>query len=127
MYNNLSHGINITYKWAGEQVCQVYRSCRRAGNDKATTLKAMVAKIEELSKQGARVSLHCVSEAEFDAVNVIDLSYHTLTATQRTQAVKCFAEQAEVQKVIQPFTPIAGAVYDKSEPAIHVEIKQVAE
>ena len=122
MYENIANGRNIRYKWAGEQVCDICRKMRGEKAQKSAIIDAMTKRIEELAGQGYRVSLHCVSDAQYDRTNVIDVSYRNLGG-KAVDTLKAFAKRIEVVKIIQPITP-AVAIFDRGEPAIHLEIKQ---
>ena len=122
MYDNISNGRDIRYKWAGEQVCII---CRKMLSEKCTekdTVDAMTKKIEELAEQGHRVSLHCVSNERYDIINVIDVSYKNL-GDKAISVIKAFVERPEVTKIIQPLVRDIE-VFDENEPAIHLEIMQ---
>lgn len=123
MYTNIVDGRNIRYKWAGEQVCEVCRTLRGQNKPKAEIIDAMVKRIEELCEQGYRVSQHCVSDAVYDRLNVIDVSHRHMSTAKAIEAVKAFAQRIEVLKIIQPLSyRLQG--YDVAEPAIHLEIRQ---
>lgn len=123
MYANIADGRNIRYKWAGEQVCELCRTLRGQKKPKADIIAAMVKRIEELSEQGYRVSNHCVSDAVYDRMNVIDVSYRNISTATAIEAIKAFTQRIEVVKIIQPLSyRLQG--YDASEPAIHLEIRQ---
>lgn len=122
MYENIANNRNIRYKWAGEQVCDLCRKMRDEKADKKTIIDAMTRRIEELAGQGYRVSLHCVSDEQYDCTNVIDLSYYNL-GDKATDTIKAFAQRIEVVKIIQPVTAEV-AIFDRGESAIHLEIKQ---
>ena len=122
MYENIANGRNIRYKWAGEQVYELCRQMRGAKADRKAVIDAMTRRIEELAGQGYRVSMHCVSDEQYDRTNVIDVSYYNL-GDKATDTIKAFAKRIEVVKIIQPITP-AVAIFDRGEPAIHLEIKQ---
>lgn len=122
MYENIANGRNIRYKWAGEQVCDICRKMRGEKADKAAIIKAMTKRIEELAQQGYRVSLHCVSDERYDRTNVIDVSFRNL-GDKAVDTLKAFARRIEVVKIIQPITPQV-AIFDRGEPAIHLEIRQ---
>lgn len=123
MYENIANGRNIRYKWAGEQVCDLCRTMRGQKKPKEEIITAMVNRIEELSNQGYRVSKHCVSDAVYDRTNVIDVSYRNIPTTKAIEAIKAFSQRIEVVKIIQPVTAEV-AIFDRGEPAIHLEIMQ---
>lgn len=123
MYANIAEGRNIRYKWAGEQVCNLCRTMRGQKKPKEEIIAAMTKRIEELSEQGYRVSKHCVSDAVYDRTNVIDVSYRNMQTAKAIEAIKAFAQRIEVVKIIQPVTAEV-AIFDRGEPAIHLEIRQ---
>lgn len=123
MYANIASGHNIRYKWAGEEVCNICRTMRGQMLPKEEIIAAMVERIEELSEQGYRVSLHCVSDAVYDRTNVIDVSYRNMTTAKAEEAIKAFAQRIEVVKILQPISKSLKG-YDAGEPAIHLEIRQ---
>ena len=59
------------YASAGDQVINVYIAGKNAGYSKATILSNMTKKINNLWP--TRVSLHCVPEAQYKKLNVIDI------------------------------------------------------
>ncbi len=123
MYDNIAGGREIRYKWAGEQVCKVCRELRKAGKSRAEVIDAMTSRIEELALQEARVSNHCVTDAQYDAVNVIDVSYRHMSRDVAVAAAEAFGKRTEVVKMIQPLSAALKG-YDAAEPAIHLEIRQ---
>lgn len=125
MLTNIENNNLIRYKWAGEQVQNIARKMRGQKADRNDIIKAMVAKIEELSKLGAegRVSKHCVAEEEYDKCNIIDVSYLSMAEDKREDFLSAMIARKEVVKVIQPISrKLQG--YDGGEPALHFEINQ---
>lgn len=123
MLTNIEQNHNIRYKWAGQQVIDLARRMRRDKEARVDIIAAMTAKIEELSAQGHRVSKHCVSDAEFEECNVIDVSYRDMPEDKQIPFLSQMVAKPEVAKVIQPLTrEIAG--FDMGEPALHFEIEQ---
>ena len=125
MLTNIENNNLIRYKWAGEQVQNIARKMRGQKADRDDIIKAMVAKIEELSKLGAegRVSKHCVAEEEYDKCNIIDVSYLSMAEDKREDFLSAMIARKEVVKVIQPISrKLQG--YDGGEPAMHFEINQ---
>jgi len=128
MYSNLSRGINIAYKSPGKQVTTVYENNK--SKQKKIVIQLMVDKINELSKKGLRVSLHCVDEETYSKLNIIDISKNI--PNPRDFAIEML-KNLSVTKIITPFTSknyskddisTHRLLIDKSEPAIHCEIKQ---
>lgn len=123
MLTNLEHNHNIRYKWAGQQVIDLARTMRRDKEARQDIIDAMTAKIEKLSEQGYRVSKHCVSDAEYEECNVIDVSFRDMPEDKQIAFLEQMVAKPEVIKVIQPITrEIAG--FDMGEPALHFEIEQ---
>lgn len=123
MLTNIENNRNIRYKWAGQQVIDLARAMRGRKDPREDIIAAMVAKIEELASQGRRVSKHCVSDAEYEECNVIDVSYRDMPDDKRVSFLKQMVAKPEVIKIIQPLTrEVAG--FDMAEPALHFEIEQ---
>lgn len=123
MLTNIENNHNIRYKWAGQQVCDLARQMRGRKEPREDIIAAMTAKIEELATMGHRVSKHCVSDAEYEECNVIDVSYRDMPEDKQLLFLGQMVAKPEVVKVIQPLTrEIAG--FDMGEPALHFEIEQ---
>lgn len=123
MLTNIENNRNIRYKWAGQQVCDLARRMRKDKEARVDIIAAMTAKIEELATMGHRVSKHCVSDAEYEECNVIDVSYRDMPEDKQLLFLGQMVAKPEVVKVIQPLTrEIAG--FDMGEPALHFEIEQ---
>ena len=123
MLSNIEQNRLIRYKWAGEEVNKLARSLRGKKVERKKIVEAMVAKIQELSKSGNRVSKHCVAEEEYDKCNIIDVSYLAMAEDKREDFLKAMIARKEVAKVIQPISrQLQG--YDGGEPAMHFEINQ---
>ena len=123
MLYNIEHNHNIRYKWAGQQVIDLARKMRSTKEARVDIIDAMTAKIEELAKLGHRVSKHCVSDAEYEECNVIDVSYRDMPEDKQILFLGQMVSKPEVVRVIQPLTrEIAG--FDMGEPALHFEIEQ---
>jgi len=123
MYNNLNSGVNIRYAAAGQEVIKVFNDNRRTLSQEAI-VQLMTNKINELSEKGKRVSLHCVSEAEYKKLNIIDVSR---AIPNPRDFVKALIKEDAVTRVITPFSSnynSAKVSIDTAEQAIHVEIKQ---
>lgn len=126
MYTNLVNGKNIIYRPPGKQVVAVYHACKTQGLSRDATISRMVAKIEELSKMGQRVSLHCVATSVYARLNVIDISYRDGSAVNHTDFIIELSNEPAVQQIIHPFSDIVGLPrtrIDTGEQAIHVEIE----
>ena len=123
MLTNIEHNRNIRYKWAGQQVIDIARRMRSTKEPREDIIAAMTAKIEQLAEQDMRVSKHCVSDAEYEECNVIDVSYRDMPEDKQVPFLAQMVAKPEVAKVIQPLTrEIAG--FDMAEPALHFEIEQ---
>lgn len=123
MLTNIEHNRNIRYKWAGQQVIDIARRMRSTKEPREDIIAAMTAKIEQLAEQNMRVSKHCVSDAEYEECNVIDVSYRDMPEDKQVPFLAQMVAKPEVAKVIQPLTrEIAG--FDMAEPALHFEIEQ---
>lgn len=123
MLTNIENNRNIRYKWAGQQVIDLARKMRSNKEPRMDIVEAMTAKIEQLSEMGYRVSKHCVSDAEYEECNVIDVSYREIPESKQIAFLEQMVAKPEVIKVIQPLTrDIAG--FDMGEPALHFEIEQ---
>lgn len=123
MLTNIENNRNIRYKWAGQQVCDLARQMRGRKEPREDIIEAMTAKIEQLAAQGLRVSKHCVSDAEYEECNVIDVSYRDMPEDKQLLFLGQMVAKPEVIKVIQPLTrDVAG--FDMGEPALHFEIEQ---
>ena len=123
MLTNIENNRNIRYKWAGQQVIDLARKMRSNKEPRMDIVEAMTAKIEQLSEMGYRVSKHCVSDAEYEECNVIDVSYRDIPESKQIAFLEQMVAKPEVIKVIQPLTrDIAG--FDMGEPALHFEIEQ---
>ena len=123
MLSNIENNHLIRYKWAGEEVNKLARYMRGKKAERKDIIEAMVAKIQELSKSGNRVSKHCVTEEEYDKCNIIDVSYLAMAEDKREDFLKAMIARKEVAKVIQPISrQLQG--YDGGEPAMHFEINQ---
>ncbi|MBQ2416998.1 MAG: hypothetical protein II282_02240 [Alistipes sp.] len=123
MLANIEDNRNIRYKWAGQQVIDLARTMRSRKEPREDIVEAMTVKIEQLATMGYRVSKHCVSDAEYEECNVIDVSYRDIPENKQIAFLEQMVAKPEVIKVIQPLTrEIAG--FDMGEPALHFEIEQ---
>ena len=122
MYDNLEAGKRIAYAAPGREVVKVYDDNKEKAKDEV--IKWMVAKINELSAKEQRVSLHCVSEADYGKLNIVDVSKNM---PNPRDFVKALIMDDAVTRVITPFASVYNSTkvsVDGNEPAIHVEIKQ---
>ena len=74
MYSNLSRGKRIRYRKPGMLVTAVFDDYTSKEAAKNEIISAMTKKIEQLSEENQRVSLHCVSENMYRKCNVLDIS-----------------------------------------------------
>ncbi|WP_315053905.1 hypothetical protein [Chryseobacterium indoltheticum] len=74
MYSNESNGNHIRYAAPGRAVIEVFNTGKSRGDSKEK-ISDMDKKIKELSENGQRVSLHCVSKEAYNKNNIIDISY----------------------------------------------------
>ena len=81
-------------------------------------------KIEQLSETNQRVSLHCVSENIYKKCNVLDVSTKMNNAKE---FINLLSKKSSVTKIIHPIKGVSNSstvIFDTSEGAIHIEIKQ---
>lgn len=124
MYSNIeAKGIasqKNMYSHAGDMIIDVYAQKKSQGLSKDEIIKAMTDKIIDLSDNGTRVSKHCVSEKQYNKLNVIDVSCKQMRASARMpfeSAVEKMVKSGEIKKFINPRS-VSG------EPAYHLEIPQ---
>lgn len=123
MATNLYNGKRIRYRAPGAAVTKVFDdNCRKLA--RSEVVKLMVAEIERQAEMGQRVSLHCVTEAQYDACNIIDLSVTRMKNPR--DFTNALAAEEKCRKIITPLTdttyPSPKVSRDASEPALHVEI-----
>ncbi|MBN2037986.1 MAG: hypothetical protein JW768_14690, partial [Chitinispirillaceae bacterium] len=124
MYTNLSKGKRLSYAAPGMEVTAVYDECVKEKLDKATTIKKMVEKINLLSKEGKRVSKHCVSVTEYKKLNIVDID---IPSEKVKEFIKELSKDDNVEKIYHDMKDIENSGKIKrlaKEPCIHVEIKQ---
>ena len=124
MYDNLERGVRIKYAEPGRRVTELYDRLKSQKLPKEFIIADMEALIIVLSKKGQRVSLHCVSEADYKKLNIVDVSKNI---PNPRDFVKALIMDDAVTRVITPFisdynSPKVSA--DSNEQSIHVEIKQ---
>lgn len=97
------------YAAPGREVEGLYYKNLSLGRD--ATIAAMEARIEEIYRKGIRVSLHCVSEADYKANNILDIPYSSVINSGRKNfEVALMGMSQEVQNVRYK-RPIAGEIY----------------
>ena len=123
MYNNELNHKSPSYAAPGKQVLQIYND--NINKPKAEVIALMVKKIEELARKDQLVSRHCVPEDIYRNRNIIDV---TPDLPNPRDFCITLAEYREVDKIITPYTAIAGTPYrstkinfDPKEAAIHIE------
>lgn len=125
MYQNESNGMHISYALPGKEVIAVFNAGRKKGDSKEKVISDMDNKIKDLSKEGRRVSLHCVSVEVYKKNNIIDISY-TRGIKNPRDLIKELVKDPAVTKIIHPLNNVIAhpkIKYDAKEPAIHVETK----
>lgn len=121
MYNT-----TISYGAPGEAVKRVRDDCKKKGLSKEATIKKMVEKIIDFQGKGQRVSLHCVSQAQYEKMNVVDIGLNSNgfgSNTNLSTLGKKFKEvciKAKSEGKISGFIPGDA----KGEGAMHIEIMQ---
>ena len=126
MAENLYNGKNINYKWAGQQVINVWEEYCFL-ESKSQVITRMEAKIIELSENGVRVSNHCVSKEQYDLVNIFDIAPSTLPNPR--DLVKHLEQCEECIRIITPYKSdyqTNKVIVDIKEPAIHCEISTIS-
>lgn len=82
MYNNIKvTGIKKQldlYGKYGDMVIMVYQECISKNCSETETINAMTSKIEQIGP--SKVSHHCMSDAEYNKTNVIDISAKSLSS-----------------------------------------------
>ena len=124
MYTNLSNGKRLSYAAPGEAVTAVYDKCHKEGLDKPKTIEKMVEKINALSKEGNRVSKHCVSAEVYGRTNIVDIG---IPSKNVKEFIIELAKDVGVEKIFHDIKaiPDSGKIARLAkEPCIHVEIKQ---
>lgn len=120
MYQNiLSKGVASQlklYAWAGQQVVNAYDE----DADEDDNIDAMTAKIYELLKAGKRVSKHCVSEDDYEKLNVIDISHSRMPPRKRVPFEEAILKLQAAGKIAKFISPRMKG----GEPAYHLEIPQ---
>ena len=123
MYNNLAAGQRIAYAAPGREVVAIYDSMKKAGASGGDILDAMERRIIELAEVNKLVSRHCVTEAQYERENIIDVSKWI---PNPRDFVKALIRDKRVTKVITPFSSDyndSRVAYDSNEPAIHIEYR----
>ncbi|WP_312076611.1 hypothetical protein [Chryseobacterium sp.] len=125
MYSNENSGNHIRYAAPGRAVITVFNAGKNRGDSKEKIISDMDKKIKELSENGQRVSLHCVSKEAYSKNNIIDISYSRGAKNPR-DLIRELVKDPAVTKIIHPLNNVVSnnkIRYDAKEPAIHVEIK----
>ena len=124
MYDNMEKGKNMKYQQPGEDVKAVYQQCKKDKLSKEDTINKMIDKIEELSKENKRVSLHCVSVESYKKLNVVDISYPNPNTKEFINALD---KEPNVKRIFHDMNDITNTTkvrYLKDETCVHIEISQ---
>lgn len=108
------------YAAPGRAVVNVYAELHKKGASRQEIIEAMEDKIDELAKEGKRVSKHCVPEELYKKLNVIDISHSRMPPSRREPFEKEIAALME-KKLINVFI---SPRMKGGEPAYHLEIPQ---
>jgi len=125
MYDNIVQGAVISYAEPGRIVTQLIQAEIKKKTPKAQVVQLAEAKIIELAQQNKLVSKHCITEAQYQKMNVIDIS-KTRTPNPRDLA-KALLKETKVSRIITPFGELSTygndkrVLIDANEPAIHIE------
>ena len=121
MYNNCGAYPNATsvatlrsargwgYAAAGRSVEEVYYAKKIEGQEKCK--RAMKDKIEALYKESKKVSLHCVSEADYKNKNVLDIPYSSVNAGKLREFETALMGMTREIKNIRYKKPAQGEIY----------------
>lgn len=139
MYNNCGKFPNATsvatlrkargwgYAAAGRAVEEVYFQKKSSGE--SATKKAMKEKVEELYKEGTKVSLHCVSKSDYNIQNVLDIPYSSVVSTKKKDFEIALMGMTQNIKNARYAQPIKGEIYIErmiiEDRCWHLEIKQL--
>jgi len=114
------------YAAAGRSVEEVYYAKKSEGQEKCK--QAMKNKIEALYKESKKVSLHCVSEADYNNKNVLDIPYSSVNAGKRREFETALMGMTREIKNIRYKKPAQGEIYiDRmiiEDKCWHLEIPQ---
>ena len=124
MYTNLLNGKRLNYAAPGMAVTAVYDDCIKQKDDKATTIRKMTEKINNLAQEGQRVSKHCVGIEEYNKLNIVDIE---TPPTSLQEFISELAKHNNIEKIFHDIGSILNTSKVKrlaKEPCIHVEIKQ---
>lgn len=114
------------YGPTGSAVEEVYFANK--AKPKSETCKAMEGKISEFLRKGKRTSLHCVDEATYRSLNVIDIPYSSVPGTRKQAFQNALISMS---KSIQNAVSTQTRQYDYIETLIiedrcwHLEIPQI--
>lgn len=118
MFNNLESGRDITYKFPGQQVVEVYNEEKAKGTDPNTIKQLMENKIVQLSPQ--RVSNHT---SDPQVLNVIDIAPNSIRPNNKKQVLEdVLLDNVGSGELLSKFL---GPRRDLgNDPAYHLEIPQ---
>lgn len=97
------------YAAAGREIEKIYFDTKHSGKD--ATIAAMKAKIEAISKDGKRVSLHCVSKDDYNKNNIVDIPYSSVIANKRKDFELALMGMTQRIDNIRYPKPVAGETY----------------
>lgn len=114
------------YAAPGAKVEQVYYDNLDA--DRSVTISRMKSEIERLYGEGKKVSKHCVSEADFDKTNILDIPYSSVISSNRRQfETTLMGMSKQVQNARYPSPAKADPYIGKlivEDQCWHIEIPQ---
>lgn len=114
------------YSAAGQAVEEIFFANKSKGEDE--TKKLMRAKIESLYNEGKMVSLHCVSETDYNKKNVLDIPYSSVIVNKRKDFELALMGMSQEIKNIRYPKPTPGEFYITrliiEDKCWHIEIAQ---
>lgn len=115
------------YAIPGRAVEEVYYANIDKSRDE--TIAVMKEKVEALYKEGKKVSLHCVSEADYKKKNIVDIPYSSVLASNRKSFEIALMGMAQEVKNARYAPPSKGEIYISrlivEDRCWHVEIDQL--
>ncbi len=129
------------YGAKGDAVLKVYADNKAKSDDEI--IKLMVAKIDAITKDGSRVSKHCVSDTTYKKLNIIDVGVNSTKAVCKnfnakkfTSALKSLENEGYIDKVIDEtgksnscwhieITPNKKSIPDYSKGSILLPVKYI--
>jgi hypothetical protein len=126
MYTNENNGKHIAYAAPGREVIKVYNDGKSANLSKESIILNMTNKINELSREGKKVSRHCVSDEDYAICNTIDVSFSKGLKNPR-DFINSLTDDSALSTIIHPLSGVIShpkVKYDNQEQAIHIQITQ---